>query len=205
MYSVPGDTTSLVPGFPIRTSSDPRSVDSSPRLIAASHVLHRLPVPRHPPCALKHLQTQKPIFEIAHQRTTTTTTPAHPPHGEAPAAPGSLLARCSQPLSTNQTPHPTTKRGDNNHTQDKTPGATPERAITASGSPLSRAKKRRGLVVSKPNSVSSEFPPARTPQRGHSPIKPACLLCTRTTPTTGAAHPTNRSHTPKVPHDVGGA
>src|SRR5689334_584979 len=56
MYSVPGDTTSLVPGFPIRTSPDPRSVDSSPRHIAASHVLHRLPVPRHPPCALKHLQ-----------------------------------------------------------------------------------------------------------------------------------------------------
>jgi hypothetical protein len=56
-----GDTTSLVPGFPIRTSSDPRSVDNSPRHIAASHVLHRLPVPRHPPCALTHLQTQKPI------------------------------------------------------------------------------------------------------------------------------------------------
>src|SRR5215204_7826216 len=75
MYSVPGDTTSLVPGFPIRTSSDPRSVDNSPRHIAASHVLHRLPVPRHPPCALKHLQTQNQLFnEIAHQ------TPNNPPH-----------------------------------------------------------------------------------------------------------------------------
>ena len=59
MYSAAGDTTSLVPGFPIRTSSDQRSVDSSPRHIAASHVLHRLLMPRHPPCALKHLQTQK--------------------------------------------------------------------------------------------------------------------------------------------------
>lgn len=49
-----------MPGFPIRTSSDPRSVDSSPRHIAASHVLHRLSMPRHPPCALTHLQTQKP-------------------------------------------------------------------------------------------------------------------------------------------------
>ena len=77
MYSVTGDTTSLVPGFPIRTSSDPRSVDSSPRLIAASHVLHRLPVPRHPPCALKHLQNTKPILEIAHQRTTTTPPTPH--------------------------------------------------------------------------------------------------------------------------------
>jgi hypothetical protein len=59
MYSDTGDTTSLVPGFPIRTSSDQRSVGSSPRHIAASHVLHRLLMPRHPPCALKHLQTQK--------------------------------------------------------------------------------------------------------------------------------------------------
>ncbi len=67
-----GDTTSLAPGFPIRTSSDPRSVDSSPRHNAASHVLHRLSVPRHPPCALKHLQHKKPKIElknseIAHQ------------------------------------------------------------------------------------------------------------------------------------------
>ena len=52
IHSPPGDTTSLVPGYPIRTSSDPRSVDSSPRHIAASHVLHRLSMPRHPPCAL---------------------------------------------------------------------------------------------------------------------------------------------------------
>jgi hypothetical protein len=72
MYSVTGDTTSLVPGFPIRTSSDQRSVDSSPRLIAASYVLHRLPVPRHPPCALKHLQHKIPkmrLGKIAHQNT----------------------------------------------------------------------------------------------------------------------------------------
>ena len=58
MYSDTGDTTSLVPGFPIRTSSDPRSVDSSPRHIAGSHVLHRLLMPRHPPCALKNLNTK---------------------------------------------------------------------------------------------------------------------------------------------------
>ena len=45
-------------GFPIRTSSDHSSVDSSPRLIAASYVLHRLLVPRHPPCALKNLATK---------------------------------------------------------------------------------------------------------------------------------------------------
>jgi hypothetical protein len=44
-----------VPGFPIRTPSDHSSVDSSPRTIAASHVLHRLLMPRHPPCALDNL------------------------------------------------------------------------------------------------------------------------------------------------------
>ena len=97
-----GDTTSLVPGYPIRTSSDPRSVDNSPRHIAASHVLHRLSMPRHPPCALKHLQTQKPT--IKNQNCTKQT---HHPPGAA------HLLRCSQPLSNYQTPHPTTKRGDN--------------------------------------------------------------------------------------------
>ncbi len=47
-----------LPGFPIRKSSDHSSVDSSPRHIAASHVLHRLLVPRHPPCALNNLATK---------------------------------------------------------------------------------------------------------------------------------------------------
>jgi hypothetical protein len=49
-----------VRGSPIRTPSDQRSVGSSPRHIAASHVLHRLLVPRHPPCALNILTTQNP-------------------------------------------------------------------------------------------------------------------------------------------------
>src|SRR3954471_8645692 len=59
MCSSVGDRTCLLPGFPIRKSSDQSSVDSSPRLIAASYVLHRLLVPRHPPCALNNLATQK--------------------------------------------------------------------------------------------------------------------------------------------------
>src|SRR3954453_298049 len=60
MCSGAGHTTWLVRGSPIRTPSDQRSVGSSPRLIAASHVLHRLLMPRHPPCALNNLtNTQK--------------------------------------------------------------------------------------------------------------------------------------------------
>jgi hypothetical protein len=206
MYSVPGDTTSLVPGFPIRTSSDPRSVDSSPRLIAASHVLHRLPVPRHPPCALKHLQTQKPILKLHIREQQPHPQPPPPPrkktretwrrHGHC-----SLDARNHYPQIKHHTPPPS---GATTTTPRQNPGATPERAITASGSPLSRAKKRRGLVVSKPNSVFSEFPPARTPQRAL-PEKPACLLCTRTG-THYRAGPSNESlSTPKSHTVVGGA
>ena len=42
-------------GCPIRKSPDLSLVYSSPRLIAVSHVLLRLPVPRHSPCALSSL------------------------------------------------------------------------------------------------------------------------------------------------------
>src|SRR6184192_1336397 len=48
-----GDTRALPrAGFPIRKSPDQRLVSTSPGLIAAAHVLHRLSAPRHPPCAL---------------------------------------------------------------------------------------------------------------------------------------------------------
>src|SRR5512139_637588 len=47
-----------MPAFPIRTPWDHSSVDSSPRPIAASHVLHRLLVPRHSPFALDNLTTK---------------------------------------------------------------------------------------------------------------------------------------------------
>ena len=35
---------------------------SSPKLIAAYHVFHRLPVPRHSPCALVRLTIQNILF-----------------------------------------------------------------------------------------------------------------------------------------------
>src|SRR3954471_24279009 len=57
MCSGVGDWTCFQPGFPIRKSSNHSSVASSSRLIAGSYVLHRLLVPRHPPCALKNLTT----------------------------------------------------------------------------------------------------------------------------------------------------
>src|SRR3954453_736663 len=72
MDSVQGTRALPRVGFPIRKSPDQSLFSSSPRLIAASHVLHRLLMPRHPPCALNNLTN-----------TTTTTTldknqPEHP-------------------------------------------------------------------------------------------------------------------------------
>ena len=58
-HSGAGDWTRLQPGFPIRTPPDQRSVANSPGLIAGSHVLHRLSVPRHPPCALHSLPNKQ--------------------------------------------------------------------------------------------------------------------------------------------------
>ena len=44
-------------GFPIRTSTDQSLVGGSPWLFAATHVLHRLLEPRHPPHTLCSLVT----------------------------------------------------------------------------------------------------------------------------------------------------
>src|ERR671916_232103 len=52
MYSDRDDAALPAPGFPIRESAGQRLFSTSPRLIAAVHALHRLLVPRHPPCAL---------------------------------------------------------------------------------------------------------------------------------------------------------
>src|SRR4051812_22865214 len=83
MNSGAGDTTQLVPGSPIRTPWDHSSVDSSPRPIAASHVLHRLLVPRHPPSALDNLTTKMlaSTVQFSNNKQThnpTTTTHPHP-------------------------------------------------------------------------------------------------------------------------------
>ena len=64
-------------GFPIRTPPDHSLVANSPGLIAGSNVLHRLLMPRHPPCALHSLSQQR------QDNTHKETTPAHPPIKEA--------------------------------------------------------------------------------------------------------------------------
>src|SRR5579862_3628218 len=65
MYS--GTDTAALPAvsFLIRKSRDRRMVSFSPGLIAAAHVLHRLSVPRHPPCALVLLIRRTPDIDVA--------------------------------------------------------------------------------------------------------------------------------------------
>ena len=65
MCSARGNAALPALGFPIRESAGQRLFSASPRLIAAVHALHRLLVPRHPPCALPILTVIGNRFAIA--------------------------------------------------------------------------------------------------------------------------------------------
>ena len=155
MYSDTGNTTSLVLGFPIRTPSDQRSVGSSPRHIAASHVLHRPLMPRHPPCALKHLQSTKPLNkEKSHHN--------KPPHTQNPKSEDTRsITYASLMLATtihesNTTPH---HQAGQQHTTRNQSGRPPHTTHRSPTEPTGMHSSR-GPVVSKPNSVFSDFPRA---------------------------------------------
>jgi hypothetical protein len=136
-----------VRGSPIRKSSDQRSVDSSPRLIAASYVLHRLLVPRHPPCALKNLATHKKP------------TPDNPRRGDQARESSYMLTRCSRPLCSSQS----------TGSRPTSPTASPTTPTT--GAPggttgMKPSKKKQSPVPSGPNSVpttSHPLPPRSKP------------------------------------------
>ena len=53
-------------GLPHSEIPGSKPVSSSPKLIAAYHVLHRLPVPRHPPSALSSLTKKRLIFFLSY-------------------------------------------------------------------------------------------------------------------------------------------
>ncbi len=78
MYS--GRDTHALPrvGFPIRRSRDQRLVSTSPGLIAAAHVLHRLLAPRHPPCALRLLIMKNTVVAAMEFSRCTRANPAQP-------------------------------------------------------------------------------------------------------------------------------
>ena len=129
MHSPAGNTTQPVLGFPIRTSSDQRFVGNSPRHNAASHVLHRLSMPRHPPYALnnqtiiQHTQTHtttgrrmlrytKHKNSLANLQNKKSFTTPHPRHTQTCAQGCGKEERCSRPLYSSHTTHP----HHNNHT-----------------------------------------------------------------------------------------
>ena len=103
MNSPAGNTTQPVLGFPIRTSSDQRFVGNSPRHNAASHVLHRLSMPRHPPYARNktHGHTNKQVQTPKHKK-----------------------ERYSRPLYSSHTTQPHTQTTTTGHPCDKGPTGT---------------------------------------------------------------------------------
>jgi hypothetical protein len=139
-----------VRGFPIRTSSDQRSVGSSPRLLAASHVLHRLLVPRHPPCALTNLATQKPT----NQPPTTTPRRHRHPRRRLPRHRGGTVKRCSRPLCSSQPP------------TREPPRLTPP----------ARGHPRRSEIGTAPDKTTTPTGPAQPGRRGPFPQDPTARL-----------------------------
>ncbi len=117
-HSGAGNRTQLRLGSPIRTPPDHSSVANSPGLIAGSNVLHRLLMPRHPPCALCSLPNTN--TQQKQQRHTLQNKHPHTPHPTTnPQQQGRLgtqqCGRCSRPLSNNQTP-----RDNQPHTRTST-------------------------------------------------------------------------------------
>ena len=58
-------------GFPHSEISGSTRVCRSPKLIAACHVLHRLFLPRHPPCALSSLTIEFTLAQLMRKPRTT--------------------------------------------------------------------------------------------------------------------------------------
>jgi hypothetical protein len=192
-----------VRGSPIRKSSDQRSVDSSPRLIAASYVLHRLLVPRHPPCALNNLTTHNTHARPPQHPRTPGVNPRSVSDVRGPARISrTILTRCSRPLCSSQS------------TEDDPP------SITASPRSPRAVRRQAGLPQSKqpdphrgrptpsgPNSVPTTRPtppPRSTPSpnfrrsRGQQAVLGAASA---TWPNWSAFHPRAPSRTPEHPRE----
>jgi hypothetical protein len=156
-----------MPGYPIRTPWDHSSVDSSPRPIAASHVLHRLLVPRHPPYALTNLTTK--IKRCSHplcnsQQTTMrgAPPPTHPPRphqqtteGSGTGPPASLGTQrpgmrraCS--FRTQQDASPPTTTGHHPGLPTPTGAVLPETVPPATGELRQRLRHRATPTRNKP-------------------------------------------------------
>src|SRR5256714_1925873 len=170
MCSAAGDTTQLVPGSPIRTPWDHSSVDSSPRPIAASHVLHRLLVPRHPPCALSNLTTKMLASTV--QFSTNATQPTHNTTAAHPKPRDAVLQPGQRPSS--RPKNPTTSSSLSHHQpwlffQDPTgcptpPPAAPTRCLHT---PRDKPHEQYSNDGPLPAMTSPVSPPSSTPPPQH--------------------------------------
>ena len=96
MYSGRDDAALPAPGCPIRESTGQRLFNTSPWLIAVVHALHRLLMPRHPPCALNILTV---ITAREPEQTTSGVYAGRPELGDTQFMPGAstpdMLANCA--------------------------------------------------------------------------------------------------------------
>src|SRR6266508_1447142 len=137
----------------MRTPSDHSSVDSSPRLIAASHVLHRLLMPRHPPTALNNLTT------------TNTTQHHHTPRQNAVTRQVIKMLASTIQFS-NTTPHPPTRNPPHPvpHPTPKGPAVLAVRTIT-SGDSASSSTILRATTPHHERVSQAALPPPTTNER----------------------------------------
>ncbi len=151
-------------GSPIRKSWDHSSVDNSPRHIAASHVLHRLLVPRHPPCALKHLTTKMLASTV--QFSNNGQNPTHPTNTKPPTLTcrsGILAMQDLQPTRKNK--QPLVPSGPNRVS-----------TIPAASTPLPEPPAHRQMTVLTTRTVArtelASTPPSSNQQKTSAPAWP---------------------------------
>lgn len=192
----------MVRGSPIRKSWPQRPVIDSTRLIADSHVLHRLLMPRHPPCALKNFNTkqssQKLSYKTINKITTNKTQTPHTPRTGTHSSSCLQDARVhytvpkQQPRTPNHsTPHTSPKRTS----QDTVPadtGQTPKHQAPNHQTPQ-RDQAARRLVASKPNSAPNIIYRITRPMRPSNTTNPTRGPALRTKPHT--PHNTNHANT----------
>ena len=156
MHSPAGNTTQPVLGFPIRTSSDQRFVGNSPRHNAASHVLHRLSMPRHPPYARNktHGHTNKQVQTPKHKK-----------------------ERYSRPLYSSHTTQPHTQTTTTGHPCDKGPTGTTNAAPDTQQCTNAKTLLSRKLGAStNPNTTqhTPQHQPPTPPSKQHQRLR-VCL------------------------------
>ena len=154
-------------GSPIRTPPDHSSVANSPGLIAGSYVLHRLLMPRHPPCALHSLSHKHSTRNTTTKETNQRPRTPHTTHTQrvrncAMSLNSRIATRCSRPLFTNQKPAKPTNvttppsgkaASKETHTQPRRPSQVRDSDVLC----------RRSLIPQTPNSVPTTQPPPPRP------------------------------------------